>query len=52
MSVTNNEALVLNIRDYIEDETLNAITNGGSQLYKKMAEFILSPLTVYLKKHG
>ena len=49
VNVTKNEVLVTNIRDYAKDKTLNATTNGCSQLYKQMAKLLLFPLAVYLK---
>ena len=50
LSVTNNEVLVSNIHNCAENETLNATTNGGSQLYTQMAELVLFPPIVYSKK--
>ena len=47
VSVTNNKVLISNICDCAKGETLNAIRNGGSQLYKQMVELVVFPLIVY-----
>ena len=50
VSVANNEALVTEIRDCEHHEYLKAVTNGGSQLYKKSARMVLFPIKVHFKK--
>ena len=50
VSVTNNTNLVTNIRDCEHHEYLKAVTNGGSQLYKQLADMILFPIVVHFKK--
>lgn len=47
VSVTNNDALVTNIHDCADNETITVLTNGGSQLYKQLTELILFHITVY-----
>ena len=50
VSVTNNTNLVTNIRDCEHHEYLKAMTNRGSQLYKRLADMILFPIVVHFKK--
>jgi len=50
VGATNNEELITNIRDYHESKYLTTITNGGTQLYKKMVELKVFPLEAYYKK--
>ena len=49
VSVGNNGNFLIGVRDCQPDEVLTAITNGGSQFYKQLANLATFPITVHFK---
>ena len=50
VSVYTNEDIVIDIRDISSNEYVTAVTNGGSQVYKKIVHLIILPIKVHFNQ--